>query len=109
MVKKSSGPKSCYKLRKTRMKNNYLSVLMAVLFSLLLGCQSTTGQNLFGLSPSNQNLNEAVHTAFLNNPELAAVPIHIETQKGTVVLSGYVKTIRQSDTAFDIASKTPGV
>jgi len=91
------------------MKKYYRSGLIAVILAFLLGCQSTTTSNFFNPVLARQNLSESVNSAFMSSPELANVPIHIETQKGTVFLSGYVKTIRQSDTAAEIASRVPGV
>ncbi len=91
------------------MSKNYLSALTGLVFVFLVGCQSTTSTNFLSSRNSPQNLTDAVHTAFMNTPELAEVPIQIQVQKGTVFLSGYVKTIRQSDTAAEIASRIPGV
>jgi osmotically-inducible protein OsmY len=91
------------------MKKYYLKALTGVIFAFLVGCQSTTSNGFFSSANSPQNLQAAVNTAFRSSPELAAVPIHIEVQNRTVLLSGYVKTIRQSDTAGEIAAKVPGV
>ncbi len=77
--------------------------------AFLVGCQSTTSNGFFSSGSSPQSLQDAVNTAFQSSPELAAVPIHIEVHNRAVLLSGYVKTIRQSDTAGEIASKVPGV
>ena len=103
------------------MKKIYLSSLVAVFIGFLAGCQSNPptpadplnkppkpARELFSFGHSNQNLAAAVHSAFMSTPELSAVPIHIETQRGTVFLSGYVKTIRQSDMAGELASRVPG-
>jgi hyperosmotically inducible protein len=87
------------------MKKYYRNGLIGLCFAFLVGCQSINSN--VGLS--GYNLTDAVNSAFMNHPELAPLAIHIETQKGTVFLSGYVKTIRQSDTALEIAGKVPGV
>ncbi|MBA2655693.1 MAG: BON domain-containing protein [Tatlockia sp.] len=92
------------------MKKTYLSGLVALVLTLLVGCQSVTpGKNFFNLGQTDQSLKATVLETFMNNPELATAPIHVETQKGTVLLSGFVKTIRQSDTAAEIATRIPGV
>lgn len=91
------------------MKNYYLKGLMGLLFVLLVGCQSMTNESFFRVGPSDATITASVNSAFASHQELSAQRIHVETQKGTVVLSGYVKTIRQSDTAGDIAGKIAGV
>lgn len=93
------------------MKKYYLIGLMSAMLSLLTGCQSVSGDNSFlgSFVSSDESINTAVNTAFVNNDQLAALPIHTETVNGTVLLTGYVKTIRQSDVAGDIASKVAGV
>lgn len=58
---------------------------------------------------SDESLKNSVLETFMQHPELTSLPIQVETKKGTVYLSGYVKTIRQSDTAGDVALKVPGV
>ena len=90
------------------MKKYYLNTLVSVGFTLLVGCQTVTPPSFFNLNQSDATLTASVNSALINN-DLATVPIHVETQKGTVFLSGYVKTIRQSDTAAEVAGKVPGV
>lgn len=90
------------------MKKYYLTAVTGLFFAFLVGCQSTSN-TIFSPRSAPQSLKAAVLTAFMNDAELAAAPIHVEAQNGTVFLSGYVKTIRQSDTAADVAAKVPGV
>jgi hyperosmotically inducible periplasmic protein len=88
----------------------YLIGLITIFFAFLVGCQSTpTTANFFSLGQSDKTLKTTVLETFMNNPELASAPIHVETQKGTVFLSGYVKTIRQSDVAAEVAGRVAGV
>ena len=39
----------------------------------------------------------------------AIAQVHVETNQTTVILRGYVKKIRQSDTAEQVARQVPGV
>lgn len=77
---------------------------------LLSGCQTMSGQ---GFMPSQQNtdasITASIQAGMDNNPQLAGIPVRIETKNGNVQLTGYVKTIRQSDLAADLASKANGV
>ncbi len=101
------------------MRNYMLKILIAGVFGLLAGCQSNPGQpaSLFSapfanpsFAPAPQgNLTQSVQEALMRNDELAVAPIRVETRQNVVILSGYVKKIRQSDTAELIARQVPGV
>lgn len=91
------------------MNKKYLKPLLVLGFAALAACQSVTTKNLFNPFPSDERISASVHETFMHNPALASLPIHIETHGGVVSLNGYVKTIRQSDTAGDMAAKVAGV
>lgn len=99
------------------MQKYLLNTFTASFLLLLVGCQSNLGKPamLFG-SPFNGpafapqvNLTQSVQEALMRNDELAIAPVRVETRQNTVILSGYVKKIRQSDTAEQIARQVPGV
>ncbi|KTD13287.1 hypothetical protein A8135_12225 [Legionella jamestowniensis] len=83
--------------------------LMCISFMAMSGCQMLSGGNIFAPRLSDEAITSSVKQAMMNNNNLMNVPIQVETHQGNVMLSGYVKTIRQSDTAGDVASKVPGV
>lgn len=99
------------------MQNCWLKALVTSVFILLVGCQSNPGKPapLFAVpftAPSftpQVDLAQSVQEAFMRHDELAVAPIRVETRQNTVILSGYVKKIRQSDTAEQIARQVPGV
>lgn len=100
------------------MQKYLLNMLIVSFIALGVGCQSNKmGGNttLFGNPFNNANsapqmgLAESVQEAFMRHDELAVAPIHIEARQNVVILSGYVKKIRQSDTAEQIARQVPGV
>ncbi|MFJ1267158.1 BON domain-containing protein [Legionella lytica] len=100
------------------MRNCMFKVLVAGVFGLLVGCQSNPGKpaSLFGapfanpsFAPAQGDLTQSVQEALMRNDELAVAPIRVETRQSVVILSGYVKKIRQSDTAELIARQVPGV
>lgn len=78
------------------------------LFSLI-GCQTTTGEAIFQPRNADTFMTTAVLEAMLNNEYTSNLNVHVVTVNHAVVLSGYVKTIRQSDTCEEVARKTPGV
>lgn len=87
----------------------YRHVLIGLLCTLLLNCQTIPGQSLFTTHPNDNMITTAVLEAMLDDENLSTVKVHVETNQAIVTLTGYVKTIRQSDTAEEIARKTPGV
>ena len=94
------------------MQNNYKKILLALSFVFLAGCQSTstmTTGNFFPLLSSNDHVVTTVHEEIAKNELVSNLKVHVEAKSGVVLLSGYVKTIRQSDTLEAIAKKTPGV
>jgi hypothetical protein len=103
------------------MQNYRFNALIAGLVLLLAGCHSNNSSNpanpffpapfanpLFG-GGQPMTLTQAVQEALMRNDELAVAPIRVETRQNIVVLSGYVKKIRQSDAAEQIARQVPGV
>lgn len=93
------------------MRNHYKGLILALGFSLITACQTTsTNPSILKFMPTNDATTTAtVQDEFKQNPTLAALPIRVQTINGAVSLSGYVKTIRQSDTAEEVARKTAGV
>ena len=78
--------------------------------ALMAGCQvQQYGEELFKRQPNDASITAAIHEGMLQNEKLSSLNIHVETNKHVVLLSGYVKTIRQSDTLEALATKTPGV
>lgn len=89
------------------MKQLYLIGTLSL--AMLSGCQSISPPGLNNYFRSDASINTEVQAAFYNNSVLQGSPIHVETHDGTVQLDGYVKTIRQSDVAGDLAAKIAGV
>ncbi len=82
---------------------------LAICFMFLASCQTNNGGMMFQTQPNDLSLTAAVSATLKTNRDLAPYNLHVETANGTVFLSGYVKTIRQSDTAGDLAGKVAGV
>lgn len=83
--------------------------LLILCFSILCSCSSYRGHSLFPAKPTDSQITAEVKKELQHHEALAPFNIQVETQNGTVYLSGYVKTIRQSDTAGEIAGQVPGV
>ncbi|ETO92466.1 BON domain-containing protein [Legionella oakridgensis] len=91
------------------MRNFCRNMMIVFGFAFLVACQAYQGENILHLQSNDNSLTAAVNEALRNNQELAPFRFHVETVSGMVYLSGYVKTIRQSDTAEALAKKVPGV
>ncbi len=96
------------------MQKYLINGIAAGVFLLLTGCLSTnTGGNHNLFSPSyaepQMTVAQSVQDALMSNPDPVIGRVHVEANQNVVILSGYVKKIRQSDTAEMIARKVPGV
>lgn len=84
--------------------------VLAGLFLLLTGCMNNTGNStMFSPYQPSMSLAQSVQDALMRNPDPQIAQVHVATNQNTVILSGYVKKIRQSDTAEQIARQVPGV
>ena len=91
-----------------------LNILAATFLCFLVGCQSNrVNDTFFGPSfapaPSATTLDQSVRNALMRSEDPAIAQVRVETRQNVVVLSGYVKKIRQSDVAEQIARQVPGV
>lgn len=89
------------------------SLLLVIASLAMLGCETMTpaSGNPFtyeSSAPDDSTVN-AVQTALAQSAAFNDVTINVASEGGMVTLSGFVKTIRQYDTAVKIASETPGV
>lgn len=96
-----------------RNKISFFIVSLSVL--VLSGCQSNRmDAPFFGFQPSlpmasQANLAESVQSALARSGDPALSGVRVESMQNQVTLKGYVKKIRQSDTAEQIARQVPGV
>ncbi|KTD42488.1 BON domain-containing protein [Legionella quateirensis] len=92
------------------MQKYLVNGVLAGLFLLLTGCMNNTGSStMFSPYQSSMTLAQSVQDALMRNPDPLIAQVHVVTNQNTVILSGYVKKIRQSDTAEQIARQVPGV
>lgn len=98
------------------MRNYLLKAAVASSVFLLSACQTTNGptnstSHVFNFAPPSAqvNLAQSVQDALMRSGDPMIGQVRVQTVQNTVVLSGYVKKIRQSDTAEQLARKVPGV
>lgn len=91
------------------MKRFLLYVSLTLSAIGLVNCQYVPVNEWLHFQPKDKVITQSVFQALKNSPDTAPFTFHIETAERVVYLSGYVKTIRQSDIAGEIAQNVSGV
>lgn len=85
------------------------ALLLAVLLASALGCASTSTQEGTGEYVDDSVITAKVKTAIFNEPTLKVAEINVETFKGSVQLSGFVRSSTDMYRAVDVARGVGGV
>ena len=89
---------------------SYISALfLAVTLVSVVGCASTTKQEGTGEYIDDAVITTKVKTAIFNEPTLKSAEINVETFKGVVQLSGFVKYQADMSRAVEVARTVGGV
>jgi hypothetical protein len=91
---------------------NFRTALAVPALAALLiasGCAVTRGQESTGAYIDDAAITTAVKSRFVENKEVDASSISVETLKGTVMLSGFAKNGTEKMTAEGLAWKVKGV
>lgn len=93
------------------MKNfKFASTLIAALMlTAVVGCASTSKQESTGQYVDDTLITTAVKAAILNEPSLKVSEINVETFKGVVQLSGFVRSQDNIATAIKVTRGVNGV
>jgi len=81
----------------------------AVALFTLPGCAVTRGQSTVGEYIDDATITTRVKTRMVENKQVDASAISVETLDGTVMLSGFAKSSTEKQTAEDIARGVKGV
>ena len=73
------------------------------------GCAVTRGQETVGAYVDDAAITTAVKARFVDNKDVDAVSIKVETLNGTVMLSGFAKNSTERSTAESLTWKVNGV
>lgn len=76
---------------------------------VLAGCAGTSKQESTGEYVDDTVLTTRVKAALLQDPMVSGLAVNVETFKGVVQLSGFVKTAAEKNRANKIANDTKGV
>jgi hyperosmotically inducible protein len=73
------------------------------------GCAVTRGQESIGAYVDDATITTQIKSRFVENKDVDASSIRVETLNGTVMLSGFAKSATEKATAETIAQKVNGV
>lgn len=84
-------------------------VLVFLLPLMLAGCAGTATQESTGEYIDDTVLTSRVKGVLLGDPQVSGLSINVETFKGTVQLSGFVKTVSERNRAVQLTRSVKGV
>lgn len=98
-------------LKELHMNHRHLFATTAAAFFLTIasGCAVTRGQESVGAYVDDTAITTAVKARFVENKEVDASSIRVETLNGTVMLSGFAKNATEKTMAETLTWKVNGV
>ncbi len=90
-------------------RNALAAAMTAVAFIALPGCAVTRGQSTVGEYIDDATITATIKARFVDNKDVDAAAIKVETLNGTVLLSGFAKSDKERSTAETIARNVKGV
>jgi hyperosmotically inducible periplasmic protein len=92
-----------------KIRTQLVSLAAAVALVTASGCAVTRGQETVGAYVDDAAITTSVKARYVDNKQVDASSIKVETLNGTVMLSGFAKNTTERTTAEDIAMKVNGV
>ena len=80
-----------------------------LLLASFLGCASTSKHEGTGEYVDDSVITTKVKAAVMNEPSLKSAEINVETFKGVVQLSGFIRSQADINKAVEVARSVPGV
>ena len=85
------------------------TIVAALALITASGCAVTRGQETVGAYVDDTAITTAVKARFVDNKDVDASSIRVETLNGTVMLSGFAKNSTEKTTAENLTWKVDGV
>ena len=95
--------------RKTFSSTLTAAVIGIAAVTTMAGCAVTRGQQSVGAYVDDSAVTTAVKARFVDNKDVDASAISVETLNGTVMLSGFAKSTKEKATAEALTWKINGV
>ena len=109
----TTGPtkhsQACTRRTTMNIRQSLFATLAAALVMSAAGCAVTRGQESVGAYVDDTAITTALKGRYLDNKDVDATSIRVETLNGTVMLSGFAKNYNEKATAESIAWKINGV
>ncbi len=86
-----------------------IAAAIAAAALITTGCAVTRGQETVGAYVDDTTITTQVKSRFVENKQVDASSISVETLNGTVMLSGFAKNSTEKETAESIARRVNGV
>jgi hyperosmotically inducible protein len=90
-------------------KQTLSAIALATAFLFVSGCAVTRGQETVGAYVDDTAITSTIKARFIDDKNVDAASIKVETLNGTVMLSGFAKNSTERTTAAQIASRVSGV
>ena len=90
-------------------RTTLVAAMTAVVLLTTPGCAVTRGQETTGAYIDDAALTTRIKARFVENKQVDATSIRVETLNGTVMLSGFAKSTTERNTAEAIARGVNGV
>ena len=90
-------------------KSTFFAAITAVVLLSATGCAVNRGQETVGAYVDDTGITTLVKARFVENTFVDASSIRVETLNGTVMLSGFAKSVTEKDPAEGIARGGKGV
>ena len=90
-------------------RNTVYAIIATSSLLIMSGCAVTRGQETVGSYIDDTGITTLVKSRFVENKDVDAASIKVETLNGTVMLSGFAKNYTEKVTAGDIARGVKGV
>jgi len=90
-------------------RSTLIAVASVVALAALPGCAVTRGQSTVGEYVDDAGITTRVKAKFVEDKQVDASSIKVETLDGTVMLSGFAKSMTEKATAESIARSVKGV
>jgi len=90
-------------------RNTLATIAASAVLLVASGCAVTRGQETVGAYVDDAAITTAVKGRYIDNKDVDASSIRVETLNGTVMLSGFAKSSTEKTTAEALAWKVNGV
>ncbi len=90
-------------------RHTLAAAMTAVVLLTATGCAVTRGQESVGAYIDDTSITTGIKARYIENKDVDASSITVETLNGTVQLAGFAKSAREKATAESIARNVSGV